>query len=66
MQSIRPLIDVYLDEKGPSVKIQLPIILKDHHIVVQPTPATVGYNEWSLSLTLWRKFYNSHVKYKPE
>ena len=66
MQSIRPLIDVYLDEKGPSVKIQLPNIFKDHHIVVQPTPATVGYNEWSLSLTLWRKFYNSHVKYKPE
>ena len=50
------LLDVYLDEKGPSVKIQLPNIFKDHHIVVQPTPATVGYNEWSLSLTLWRKF----------
>ena len=60
------LLDVYLDEKGPSVKIQLPNIFKDHHIVLQPTPATAGYNEWSLSLTLWRKFYNSHGKYKPE
>ena len=28
------LLDVYLDEKGPSVKIQLLNILKDHHIVV--------------------------------
>ena len=60
------LIDIHLDEKGPSVKIQLPNIFKDHHIVVQATPATVGYNEWSLSLTLWRKFYNNHGKYKPE
>ena len=23
-------------------------------------------NEWPLSLALWRKFYNSHGKYKPE
>ena len=36
------LLDVYLDEKGPSVKIQLPDIFKDHHIVAQPTPVTVG------------------------
>ena len=26
------LLDVYLDEKGTSVKIQLPNIFKDHHI----------------------------------
>ena len=27
------LLDVYLDEKGLSVKIQLPNIIRDHHIV---------------------------------
>ena len=31
-----------LDEKRTSVKIQLPNIFKDHHIVAQPTPTTVG------------------------
>ena len=60
------LLDVYLDEKGSSVKIQLSNIFKDHHIVAQATPTTVGYNEWSLSLTLWKKNYNSHGKYKLE
>ena len=60
------MLDVYLDEKGPSVKIQLPNIFKDHHIVAQPTPTMVGYDEWPLSLALWRKFDNSHGKYKPE
>ena len=39
---------------------------KDHHIVAQPTPTTVGYDEWPLFLALWREFYNSHGKYKPE
>ena len=56
------LLNIYLDEKGPSVKIQLPNIFKEHHIVPQRTPTTVGYDEWPLSLTLWRKFYNSHGK----
>ena len=60
------LLDVYLDEKGTSVKIQLPNIFKDHHIVAQPNPATVGYDKWPLSLALWSKCYNSHGKYKPE
>ena len=60
------LLDVYLDEKGPSVKIQLPNIFKDHHIVAKPSPATVGYDEWRLSIALWTKFCNSHGKYKPE
>ena len=60
------LLDVYLDEKEPSVKIQLPNIFKDHHIVAKPTTTTVGYGEWPLSLALWRKFYNSHGRYKPE
>ena len=59
-------LDVYLDEKGTSVKIQLPNIFKDHHIAAQPIPTTLGYDEWSLSLALWRKFYNNHGKYKPE
>ena len=59
------LLDVYLDEKGPSVKIQLPNIFKDHHIVAQPKPTTAG-DEWLLSFAFWRKFYNSHGKYKPE
>ena len=48
-------LDVYLDEKGTSVKIQLPNIFKDHHIVAKPRPTTVG-DEWPLSLALWRKF----------
>ena len=52
-----PLLDVYLDGKGRSVKIQLPNIFRDHHIAAHPRPATVGY-EW--------KFYNSHGKYKSE
>ena len=30
------LLDIYLDEKGQSVKIQLPNIFKDHHIVAKP------------------------------
>ena len=60
------LLDAYLDEKEPSVKIQLTKIFKDHHIVAQPKPTTVGYDKWLLFLALWRKFYNSHGKYKPE
>ena len=60
------LLDVYLDEKQPSVKIQLPNIFKDHHIVAKPSLTTVGYDEWLLSIALWTKFYNSHGKYKPE
>ena len=39
------LLDVYLDEKRPSVKIQLPDIFKDHHIVAHATPTTGGYDE---------------------
>ena len=60
------LLDVNLDKRGTLVKIELPNIFKDHHIVAQPTPTTAGYDEWPLSLTLWKKFYNSHGKYKPE
>ena len=56
------LLNVYLDEKGTLGKIQLPNIFKDHHIVAQPTPTSVGYDELPLSPTLWKKFYNSHGK----
>ena len=57
---------MYLDEKKLSVKIQLPNIFKDHHIVAKPSPSAVGYDEWPLSIFLWTKFYNSREKYKPE
>ena len=59
------LLNVYFDEKGPSTKIQLPNIFKDQHIIAKPKPTTAG-DEWPLSLVLWRKFHNSHGKYKPE
>ena len=59
------LLDVYLGEKKTSVKIQLPNIFKDHYIAAQPKPTTPG-DEWPLSLALWRKFDNSHGKYKSE
>ena len=57
---------IYLVEKGPFVKIQLSNIFKDHHIVVKPSPTTVGYDKWPLSIALWRKFYNSRGKNKSE
>ena len=58
------LLGVYLDEKGPSVKIQLPNIFKDHHIVARPSPTTVGYDEWPLSIALWGGFIIAMVKNK--
>ena len=60
------LLDVYPDEKGPSVKVQLSNISKDHHTVTKPSTTSVGYDEWPLSNALWMKFSNSHGKYKPE
>ena len=54
-----------MDEKRTSLKIQLPGIFKDHYIVAKPKPTIAG-DEWPLSLALWRKFYNSHGKYKPD
>ena len=36
------LIDVYLVEKGPSLKLQFPNIFKDHRIVAKPRPTTAG------------------------
>ena len=60
------VVDIYLDGKGPSAKIQLLHIIEDHHIVPQLSPVPVGYDEWLLSNALWMKFYNSHGKYRPE
>ena len=51
--------------KKKSVKIELPNIFRDNHIVAKPRPTMAGA-EWPLSLALWIKFYNSHGKYKPE
>ena len=59
------LLDMYLDEKGPSVKIQTLNNFKDHHIVAQTSTTAVSYDEWPLSNALWMKFYNCHDKYKP-
>ena len=59
------LLNVYLDEKGTSVKIQLPNIIKDHHITAK-LKATIARDELSLFLALWRKFYNSHRKCRAE
>ena len=58
-------LNVYLDEKRSSVKIQLPNIFKDHHITAKPKSAIAG-DEWPLSLAFWRKFYDSHGKCRPE
>ena len=40
------LLDMYLDEKGPFVKIQRLNIFKDDQIVAQTSPTVVGYDEW--------------------
>ena len=56
------LLDIYLAEKGPFVKIRLLSIFKDHHIVPKPSTTAVGFDEWPLSNALWMKFYNSHGK----
>ena len=60
------LLDVYMDEKELSVKIQLSNIFKDHQIVAKQSPTTVSCDEWPLSIALWGKFYNSHGRYKPD
>ena len=39
------LLDIYLDEKGRSVKIQLLNIFKGHHILAQTSPTVVDYDE---------------------
>ena len=39
------LLDVYLDGKGPSAKVQLPNIIQNRHIIAKPSATTVGYDE---------------------
>ena len=60
------LLDIYLDENGPSVKIQLLNIFKDHHIAAKRSTTAICYDEWPLSNNLWMKFCNSHGRYKRE
>ena len=45
------LLNIYLDEKRLSVKIQLSNIFKDNHIVAKLSTTAVGYDEWPLSNT---------------
>ena len=52
------LLDVFLGEKGPPVKIQMPNIFKDYHIVAKIT--SMG-NVWPLSNALWMKFHNTYI-----
>ena len=54
------LLDVFMNEKGPSAKIQLLNIFNDHHIVAKLDPTAVAYDEWLLYSALWMKFYNGH------
>ena len=58
------VLDVYLNEKGPSLKIQWLNISKDHHIVAYSRPTAIDYVRWTLSDALWTKFYRGHGKYK--
>ena len=37
------LLDIYLDDEGPSVKIQLLNFLKNHHIVAKTSSTTVAF-----------------------
>ena len=60
------LLDVYLNDKAPSVKIKLLNIFKDHHNVAKLNVTAVGYDEWALFNALWMKFCSNRGKYKPE
>ena len=59
------VLKVYLNEKGPSLTIQLLNTFKDHHTVAKSGLTAVGYDEWPLSNALWTKIYNGHSKYRP-
>ena len=59
------LLDIYLNEKELSVKIQLLNIFKNHHVIAKPSTISVG-DEWPLPNTLWMKFHDSQDKYRPE
>ena len=60
------VLDVYLNENGPSIKTQLLDIFKDHRIVAYSGPRLISHDKWLLSNALWTKFYNDHGKCKTE
>ena len=58
---------VYLNEKGPSAKIQWLNVFKDHHIVAYKGPIVIGNDKWEMFLPFWKRFYHGHHgKYMPE
>ena len=50
------VLEVYRNEKGSSMKIQLMIVLKDHHIVTKARPTTVGYINGYYIMSFGRSF----------
>ena len=60
------VLNIYLNEKGPCAKIQLLKIFNDHYIAAKSGPTVICYTKCPLSFTLLTKFYNGHVKCKPE
>ena len=50
------VLDVYLNEKGPSAKIKLLNLFKAHHIVAYSGSTAVGYNRSTLPNVLWMKY----------
>ena len=51
------ILDVYLNVKRPSIKIQLHIF-KDDHYVGSAGSSSIGYDRWLLSKAHLNKFYN--------
>ena len=41
------VLDIYLNKKGPSVKIQQLNIFKDHHIVQWTGPTAINYDRFN-------------------
>ena len=50
------LLDVHLNDKGPSVKIKLLNSFKDHHIAAKVNSVAVGFAEWASYNALWINF----------
>ena len=50
------LLEVYRNEKVSSIKIQLLIVLKDHHIVTKAGHTTVGYINGYYIMSFGRSF----------
>ena len=60
------VLNVYLNEKGPPVKIQQLNIFNDHHIVPNTGHIAIGYDNWPLSHALSTTFYNADSKKEHE